>query len=495
MISHELKSSSGWLLLVLLLIAPVWAPLTAPGWFELHSGFSPLYQLNELAGRWPALPAPADFWRGEGPLPYALALPWHAFGAAAALKITLALALSAGPLGLFLALRRPWGATASLAAAVIFAYQPFTLTALYRRGAVAEVLLLSLLPWLGWALLRLCASPSLRRGLLAALLTAALFWTQPGLALLSLLSLGLLPLFAARPWRLRSAAWLSLALGAAAGLLSRWPWQTPAAATVAFAEHTVFPFQLILGSDGFGLSQPGWQDDLSFALGLAALGLALLAWWPVENTAAAAQRTRRWPWTAIVLVGLAAAIFPLPLGGLLTYPWQVLGLVGLALCGLAAVGAARHPAMWTWPLLGACLALIALSAFPSLTPRRVPAPSRPAPIAAYGDAARQIVLVNMETTGDLTAGGIVSATLTWQAWQPPDFDYNVYLHVLDANDQRWGQTDTQPVSGQPMTQWRVGQVITGAVAVAVSPDAPSPLHLAYGLYNWQTGARVPALLR
>ncbi|MFZ1403165.1 MAG: hypothetical protein WAW03_08780, partial [Anaerolineae bacterium] len=153
------------------------------------------------------------------------------------------------------------------------------------------------------------------------------------------------------------------------------------------------------------------------------------------------------------------------------------------------------PVLHAWPLLGACLALIVLSAYPSLTPRGVPAPLRPAPVAIYGDTARQIVLVNMETTGDLTAGGIVSATLTWQAWQPPDFDYNFYLHVLDANDQRWGQTDTQPVSGQPMTQWRVGQVITGTVAVAVSPDAPSPLHLAFGLYDWRTGARLPALLR
>ena len=53
-----LKSSGGWLLLVFLMIVPVWAPLTAPGWFELHSGFSPLYHLNELAGGLPTLTAP-----------------------------------------------------------------------------------------------------------------------------------------------------------------------------------------------------------------------------------------------------------------------------------------------------------------------------------------------------------------------------------------------------------------------------------------------------
>ena len=495
---HRLKSSGGWLLLVFLMIVPVWAPLTAPGWFELHSGFLPLYHLNELAGGLPTLTAPADPWRGEGPLPYALALPWQAFGATTALKLTLALAVIAGPLGLFLAVRRLLDKPAALVASVLFAYLPFTLTALYRRGAVAEVLLLALLPWLGWAMLRVCGRPSVRRGLVVALLAAALIWTQTGLALLSLLTFSLLPLLIAASWRLRRAGWLSLALGAAAGLFSRFTWPGAfAAAPVTFADHAVYLFQLITGSSGFGLSQPGWQDDLSFAPGLAALGLALLAWWPADHADVAASTLNAWRrvWTAVAVVGLAVAVVPLPLGGLLTYPWQSLGLVGLALCGLAAVGGARHPVLHAWPLLGAWLALVVLRAYPRLPPRRVPAPPRPAPVAIYGDTARQIVLVNMETTGDLTAGGIVSATLTWQAWQPPDFDYNFYLHVLDANDQRWGQTDTQPVSGQPMTQWRVGQVITGTVAVAVSPDAPSPLHLAFGLYDWQTGARLPALLR
>ena len=33
---HRLKSSGGWLLLVFLMTVPAWAPLTAPGWFELH---------------------------------------------------------------------------------------------------------------------------------------------------------------------------------------------------------------------------------------------------------------------------------------------------------------------------------------------------------------------------------------------------------------------------------------------------------------------------
>ena len=204
-------------------------------------------------------------------------------------------------------------------------------------------------------------------------------------------------------------------------------------------------------------------------------------------------------WTAVALIGVAAALIPLPLGGLLTYPWQALGLVGLALCGLAAVGMARFPMLRRWPLLSTCLVLIALSAYPSLTVHPVPTAPHAAPLAIYRAAdeetrsqSSRIMLVDMTTAGNLQPGQVVSVTLTWQALQPPDFDYNVYLHVLDTNAQRWGQTDAQPVAGQPMTQWAVGKVYTGTVAVAISAAAPAPLHLAWGLYNWQTGVRLPA---
>lgn len=508
---RSVKATGGWLLLVFLLTAPAWAPLTAPGWFQSHSGFLPVYHLDDLAahGRWgwlPTLAAPADFWRGEGPLPYVLARLWLPLGAPAAIKLTLILALVVGPLALFLAARRVWGARPALIAAVLFAYLPFTLTAVFQRGALSEVVLMALLPCLAWALHRVASQLSVGRALTVMLLMAALAWTQAGLALLGWLALSPLALITQASGRARRVTWLSLALGGALGLLSRFAWQgASAAAPAAFADHAVYLFQLLTAPAGFGLSQPGWQDQLNYSLGLAAMGLAILAWWPGGRggitEAAIHLRTWRSAWALIALIGLAAAVIPLPLGGLLTYPWQTLGLVGLALCLLAAIGADRFPLLQSWPLLSICLTLIALAAYPSLTVQRTPLPPRPAPLAIYrtvgpetnGRRDGSIILADMVTEGELQAGQVVSATLTWQVLQPPDFDYNLYLHVLDANGQRWGQADAQPVAEQPMTQWAVGSVYTGAVAVAINPAAPSPLHLAWGLYNWQTGARLPTV--
>lgn len=505
------KTTGGWLLLVFLLTAPAWAPLTASGWFQNHDGFLPIYHLEDLAahGRWgwlPTLAAPADFWRGEGPLPYAVARLWLPLGAVAAIKLTLILALIVGPFALYLTARSLWGARPALIAAVLFAYFPSTLTAVYQSGALGEVVVMALLLCLAWALRRVMSQSSVGRALIVMLLMAALAWTQAGLALLGWLALSPLALIAPASGRARRMTWLSLTLGGVLGLATRFAWQgASAAAPAAFADHAVYLFQLFTAAPGVGLGQPGWHDRLNFSLGLVGPGLALLAWWPVERGAitAAAMHMQTWrrAWALIALLGLAAAVIPLPLGGLLTYPWQTRGLVGLALCSLAAIGVSRFPGLQSWPLLSACLTLIALAAYPSLAVNSVPPPSRPAPLAIYRTVGPQtdlrrdgsIMVADMVTAGELQAGQMVSVTLTWQVLQPPDFDYNLYLHVLDANGQRWGQTDAQPVAGQPMTQWAVGSVYTGAVAVAIDAAAPAPLHLAWGLYNWQTGVRLPAV--
>lgn len=494
------KTNAAWLSLLFLLCVPAWAPLAAPDWLQTHQGYLPLYHLDDLAqhgaqGWTPALSAPSDLWRGEGPLPYLLALPLRSFGNVVALKLVTGAALGLGPLALFLALRRLASAPAACAAALLWAFQPFTLTALYRRGAIGETLLLALLPALAWALLRLTDRPSAGRGLLTLLLAAAAFWTQAGLALLGLLLLGLWPLASDAAPRTRRLAWLSLGLAGLLGLASRAAWRSAAAPpSFPFADHAIYVFQLLDLADGFGLSQVGWQDDLSLGLGLIGLAFALFAWLPLRPLAAQ-QRRWRLVWTAAAVALTAAALLPLPLGALLTYPWQILGLAGLALSALAAAGLARRRSLQNWPALGLCVALIALSAQHNLTVRPAPVPPQPAPLAILGDAANTIVLADMTVAGALQAGRTVSVTLTWQALQAPDFDFNLYLHLLDDGGQRWGQTDIQPVADRPMTQWQVGEVLTATVPLAISADAPTPqrLRLEAGLYNWQSGVRLSPL--
>lgn len=491
------------LLLGLTLFA--WAPLAYPGYVQVHQGFLPIYHLHDLAahpawGWLPALGQPADLWRGEGPLPYLLGrllLPW---GAVPATELLLALALIVGPLALYGALRRGWGTGPALVAAVLYAYLPFNLSNVYVRGAVAETVLWALMPLLlWWGDLAGDRSRAWGWPFAAAIVAAAMVWVQAGLALLVVLVV-VLALWLGRPagddtvasaGRRRGMP-LALLLGALAGLGLRVLWNgSQASGVVDFVAHRVELFQLLTIGQGYGTSVPGWQDTLSFQVGLVAAGIALLALMPLP------PRSQRRPvvfWAVIVLLAVLVALVPLPLGGLLTYPWQVLGLAGLGLCILAAAGLARYPALTSWPVLSAVAVTAILAGYVYLAPRYTPLQPEPAPAAIFGGYDRGIILVDDMTTGELAAGSVISTTLAWQALQTPDFDYNLFLHLVDDTGRRWGQTDQQPVPDRPMTGWSVGEIVTGTVGLTVDPAVPpgTPLHLILGLYNWQDGQRLPA---
>ena len=167
-----------------------WAPLTYPGYFEFHSGFLPIFNLNDLLRHltdfaWAAtVGQPYDLLRGERVLPYLLAALPRALGSppVAAVKLVFGASLLAGSLGMYGWARRRLGAWPALLAATVYVYAPILLATTYVRGAFAEALFLGLLPWVMWA--ADAARAGRRAGVigLAAGLAAAL-WTQTGLAL------------------------------------------------------------------------------------------------------------------------------------------------------------------------------------------------------------------------------------------------------------------------------------------------------------------------
>jgi hypothetical protein len=183
-----------------------WAALTYPGYFELHSGFRPIFNLNDLArslpgwGWAPVIGQPYDWLRGEGALVYWLALLPRGLGAPAvvAIKGTLAASLLMGTLGMYAWTRRTLGAWPGLLASLVYALLPVNLAAVYVRGALSEAVLLGLAPWVLWAAARTVqaadrrpptagASARSMQGWLEqtgplALILAVAFWTQAGLA-------------------------------------------------------------------------------------------------------------------------------------------------------------------------------------------------------------------------------------------------------------------------------------------------------------------------
>jgi hypothetical protein len=532
-------------LLAWLLPVFAWAPLTYPGYFEFHSGFLPIFNLNDLMrhladlGWMPTVGQPYDLLRGEGSLAYRLAALLRLLGASplAAVKWTFSLCLLAGALGMYGWARRRLGPWPALLAAMIYTYWPMLLATVYVRGALAEAVFMGLAPWVLWAA-DAAAAGSRRSAVGLALGLAAALWTQAGLALwLAVIVIAYILIVPSRPEltagnRADSApdssrrrlsptglALIGWAGGLALGILGLLPVTAQhgfgGATYVGFGDHFVYPFQLLLAGWGTGPSIPGPDDTLTFSLGIVAFGLAVLGIVLFHQGTQtgdgpqppALRHTHTLFPLAVVLIivvlstTLAAFLWRcLPfLARTLTYPWQILLLAGPWLAWLAGLGGralldlwpeeARR--RWTVPLVAGLLTITLLGAYGVLNPTttRVPAPD--APVAIFGED--QIALLTAEPLGTATPGGRVKLMTRWQALRPLDQDYTIFFHAIGPDGQRWGQQDTMPQNGKlPTSSWRPGQIIEDQYQLTLAADAPASSDYRYllGLYQWQTGARL-----
>jgi hypothetical protein len=67
------------------------------------------------------------------------------------------------------------------------------------------------------------------------------------------------------------------------------------------------------------------------------------------------------------------------------------------------------------------------------------------------------------TTMWLSAIGVLTTTLHWQAWEPSPRPYMLFVHMLDAQGRNVGQVDLPLVGPQaPSKLWQVEQHVIGA---------------------------------
>ncbi len=93
----------------------------------------------------------------------------------------------------------------------------------------------------------------------------------------------------------------------------------------------------------------------------------------------------------------------------------------------------------------------------------------------------------------LEAGDLLAVRLDWEALAKPAADYSVFIQLLDANGQVTAQRDL-PLQddGAPSSAWQSGQQASTRAAIALPVGmAPGTYRLIAGLYDSQTGARVP----
>ncbi|HMN27624.1 MAG TPA: DUF2079 domain-containing protein, partial [Caldilineaceae bacterium] len=97
----------------------------------------------------------------------------------------------------------------------------------------------------------------------------------------------------------------------------------------------------------------------------------------------------------------------------------------------------------------------------------------------------------------LRAGAAIPITLSWYALQQPALDFSVFVHLLDATGNKVAQLDWQPhdyLGPRPMTSWRSGQTVVDAQVLPIPPGlTPGVYHLVLGVYDWQSGDRLPVV--
>jgi hypothetical protein len=513
-------------ILVLLLAVPAVAPLTYPGFFETQGGF--LTALNA------AHPAEAPNWgraadpvRGEGKLPYLLAWPFLQLSGSGvtAVKWGYGQAFLLAAAGAYFWTRRWLGPKGGLLAAVVYTYLPWHLSAVYVRGAYAEAWLWALWPVILWAADGLAGRRRWVSALVGLLALGAAFWIQAGLT--AVFAVGLLIALASSLTSLRRISrlgWIVLLALAVAiiylGARSPQP-------SVDFAGHFVYPFQLLSAAWGFGSSVPDWADGLSFQLGLAAVGLSVMAvilkaaQRPAEVVACATApesleesgKTEKgsaswgrafWAWV-VALAAIVLLVLPLAapvwrvtgLDELLTYPWQLLALAGLPLAFLAGSAIRVDRRLGELPAWAGVTALVILASYPYLVPRftRVDPGAEPLGVVQpVGTAAPQILLLDAQVAPLPPVAEItptLAVTLTWQATEPVTGDYTVFVHLLGSDGSKVAQQDARPCDGAcPTDAWQPGVVVTDRHTLDLEAGAlPGPYRLAIGLYLLDSGER------
>lgn len=226
-----------------------------------------------------------------GPLVFYLGagLTYLGFSALMAMKLLFFLSGVVAFAGMYLLMRR-YSHTAGLIAATLFFTAPYRAVDLFVRGALNEVWAIAFLPWLLYGGLKILENK--KAGVvITAVSTAAIILTHNLTAFFSIPLLGLLTLV----WQWaekRTNTWkenLFFIGGGALGAVMSAFYIVPAFMEKQFTiidsilsgyfdyhHHFLYIRQLLTPSWGYGGSEPGPNDGISFQIGIMAIALILL---------------------------------------------------------------------------------------------------------------------------------------------------------------------------------------------------------------------------
>jgi len=427
--------------LILLILFSLFAigPLFAPGYFwGAHDGRHSVYFLFEFDRsiqdgifypRW----AP-DYTFGYGYPMFNIYAPGSLYASEAlhllgfdfvtATKIVFALAIVLSGVAMFAFIKRLTGSSqAAFLSGLVYVYVPYHIVDVYVRAALAESVALIFLPLALWGFYETVVHPSRVTIVAAALAFAAMMFSHNGVAMLFTVVLGIWVLFlmlgelrrvfhvsrftfyAALEKFIRlglpALAALLLGLGIVAVFFIPAVLEYQSVRTdqwlgnyYDYTNHFAYFFQLFSPTWGFGISNPGPVDDMSFQLGVVPVLLAIFS---IVAIARNPRNTRRfWVFFLAMLVFVAGLMLPfsLPLWGILgpilsfaQFPWRLLTLTMIPLAALAGAIALTQEPDENAPGLALPIVLlgllIVLGSFPYLTAQMILEPKE-GPVSILG---------------------------------------------------------------------------------------------------------------
>lgn len=110
--------------------------------------------------------------------------------------------------------------------------------------------------------------------------------------------------------------------------------------------------------------------------------------------------------------------------------------------------------------------------------------------ANFGD---EVNLLGFKAVDKLAPGAEWDVTLYWEARRPPESDYIVFIHLLDAEGRVAGTHDGPPMDGRyAATAWRPGEVVPDVHRIVLDPQTAAGIYrLRVGIYQWPSLERVP----
>ncbi len=427
-----MKKFDSYLILLFLFAIFAIAPLTAPGYFwGAHDGRHSVYFLFEFDRsiqdgifypRWAPdytfgygypmfnIYAPGSLYIGE-------AFHLLGFDFVTATKLTFALAVLFSGAAMFGFVKRLTGSSrAAFLSGVAYIYIPYHIADMYVRAALAESVALIFLPLALWGFLETVERPRATTLVATALAYAAMMFSHNGIAMMFtvvlacwvlFLMLGKIPLASLRT-RFRDFVILGLSpLGAiflGVGIVAIF--LIPAALEYQYvrtdqwlgnyydySKHFAYVFQLFAPTWGFGISNPGPRDDMSFQLGVTPVVLAMLSLFAMIKNPG---NTRRfWIFFAVMasaiaflMLGISAPLWQVlrPILSFAQFPWRLLTLTTVPLAILAGAIIVTHEAddakNATLPTF-LLAALIVLGSFPYLQAQMILEPKE-GPISILG---------------------------------------------------------------------------------------------------------------